>query len=135
MNTKLLMTISSLFLASAGVICLFAPAELATVLGLPSGAALSVVVQLAGALYLAFALTNWAAKGSMVGGVYSRPLSVGNFLHFMVGTLALLKYTLSQGLHVPGGIALAVYASFAALFTHLVFGHTPGGNAGQPKSP
>jgi hypothetical protein len=89
----------------------------------------SFLLAFAGALYLAFALTNWTAKGSMIGGIYSRPLSVGNFLHFTVGTLALLNYTLSQGWHLSTGIALAIYALFAALFTYLVFGRSPGGKA------
>ena len=134
LNTKLLMTVTSLFLALAGATCLFAPAELAAALGLPISASLSVFVQLAGALYLAFALTNWAAKGSMIGGIYSRPLSIGNLFHFTVGTFSLLKYTLSQGLHLPAAIALAIYVLFAALFTYLVFGFSPGKDAGQAKS-
>ena len=129
MNSKWLLTVSSLCLAVAGAVCLFAPEELLAAFNLPSEPKLSVFVQLTGALYLAFALTNWTAKGSMIGGIYSRPLSVGNFLHFTVGTLALLHYTLSQGWHLPAGIALAIYALFAALFTYLVFGRSPGGKA------
>lgn len=122
MNTKSLMIASSLVLALAGAVCLFAPVELLESLGSPDGASLAVFAQLTGALYLAFALTNWAAKGSMIGGIYSRPLSVGNLLHFTVGTLALFKHALAHGIHWPASLVLVAYAVFAALFSYLVFG-------------
>jgi hypothetical protein len=94
-------------------------------LNLPDDAVLFVLIQLAGALYLAFALANWTAKGSMIGGIYSRPLAIGNLLHFTVSTLTLLEYAFSHGLHWPVATALAIYALFAALFTYLVFGFSP----------
>jgi hypothetical protein len=110
LNTRILMTLTSLSLAIAGAACLFAPAELAEALGWSGGPSLAVVLQLMGALYLAFGMANWSAKGAMIGGIYARPLSLGNLLHFMVGALALLKYTLSQGWEWPSGVALIAYA-------------------------
>jgi hypothetical protein len=115
------MIASSAVLALAGTTCLFAPVELLRSLDARDSASLAAFAQLTGALYLAFAMTNWAAKGSMIGGIYSRPLSVGNFTHFTVGALTLLKHTLAHGVQWPALLVLLTYASFAALFAYLVF--------------
>ena len=133
LNTRLLMTVTSICLAIAGAACLFAPAELAAALDWSGGPSLTVMLQLTGALYLAFAMANWSAKGAMIGGIYSRPLSIANLLHFMVGALSLLKYAFSQGWQLPIGIALTVYVVFAAMFIYLVFGFNPIAPVGAPR--
>lgn len=120
MNTKLLMTSSGLILALAGVFALFAPDVL-----LPQDTLnleqMSVLVQLIGALYFAFALMNWTAKDSAIGGIYARPVSLANFGHFFVGTLLLAKHQLSNEFNIFILVALVVYAIFAAFFYWLVF--------------
>ena len=81
------MTSSALILGLAGVFALFAPDALLYTQGsAPTGTA-SVLVQLMGALYFSFALMNWTAKDSRIGGIYARPVSLGNFSHFFAGTL------------------------------------------------
>ena len=122
MNTRLLMIASALVLGLAGLAATFAPAELLAAWGAPATEQTVIVVQLLGALYFAFALLNWTAKGVMIGGIYARPVSLGNFLHFTMGALALAKQELSHGLGLPAVVALAVYAVFAILFGALVFG-------------
>lgn len=84
MNTKYLMISSSVFLALIGVVCTFAPAEMISYIGLNDSDAFVVIVQILGALYLGFAILNWTAKGNLIGGIYSKPVSLGNFLHFVV---------------------------------------------------
>jgi hypothetical protein len=120
MNTKLLMTSSSVVLALAGVFALFVPDVL-----LPQDRVnleqMSVLVQLMGALYFAFALMNWTAKDSAIGGIYARPVSLANFGHFFVGTLLLAKHQLSNEFNIFILVALVVYALFAAFFYWLVF--------------
>ncbi len=122
MNTKLLMAGSSLTLALAGLATSFAPVEILTSLKISSTGPLPVIIQLLGALYLGFALMNWMAKDSLIGGIYARPLSIGNCLHFTVGALALFKHQLATGFHGPLTVALVVYAIFALAFVYLVFG-------------
>jgi hypothetical protein len=121
MNTKLLMTSSSLTLGLAGIFALFAPDVLLALLNVPMGDPLSVLVQLMGTLYFAFALMNWTAKDSAIGGIYARPVSVGNFAHFFAGALLLLRHQLSNELNLSILWTLVVYAIFAALFYWLVF--------------
>lgn len=82
---------------------------------------LTVVVQLLGTLYLSFAYTNWTAKDSNIGGIYARPTSLGNFAHFSVGTIVIVKSLMSSGANLPLAIAVIIYAVFAAIFGWLVF--------------
>jgi hypothetical protein len=121
MNTKTLMTVSSLMLGFAGMLTLFAPHELLAALNLPVAEPLPAVIQLLGALYLGFALTNWIAKDSAIGGIYARPTSLGNFAHFTIGALALAKYQLAGAGSTPLLVMLFVYAVFAIIFGWLVF--------------
>ena len=121
MNTKTLMTLSSLTLAMAGIFTLFAPDVLLSALGVAVTAQLAVLVQLLGALYFSFALMNWTAKDSAIGGIYARPVSLANFSHFFAGTLLLVKYLFSNEFDVPILLVSILYASFAAVFYWLVF--------------
>ena len=124
MNTKLLMTASSLVLGLAGIFALFAPDIVLTTLGVPMANRLDVVIQLTGALYFSMAMMNWTAKDSIIGGIYARPVSLGNFAHFFSGTLLLARYVLSNGFNLLILLMLVIYAIFAALFYWLVFRHT-----------
>ncbi len=117
MNTKILMTSSALILGLAGVFALFVPEVL-----LPAAAGTtSVLVQLMGALYFSFALMNWTAKDSAIGGIYARPVSLANFSHFFSGVLLLLKYQLSNEINLFVVAALVAYAIYAVCFYWLVF--------------
>ena len=124
MSTKLLMTTTSLMLGLAGVFALFAPDVLLAIVGVPLANPLSVSIQLLGALYFSMALMNWTAKDSAIGGIYARPVSLGNFAHFFIGTLLLANYLLSKGFNVSILLMLVMYVIFASLFYWLVFRHT-----------
>jgi len=121
MNTKILMTISSLISGAAGVLALFAPDALLAMLGEEGSRSLSLLVQLMGVLYFAFALMNWTAKDSAIGGIYARPVSLANFSHFFAGALILLKVGLFGEFNLPVFVVFLVYAVFAGLFYWLVF--------------
>jgi hypothetical protein len=121
MNTKLLMTISSLMLGLAGIFALFAPEVLLTTLNVPAVSSLTVLVQLLGALYFSFALMNWTAKDSAIGGIYARPVSLANFGHFFSGSLILVKHLLSTEFNLTILLVSILYASFAVIFYWLVF--------------
>jgi len=38
-----------------------------------------------------FAMINWTAKTSLLGWIYGRPIPIGNFAHYAIAALALLK--------------------------------------------
>lgn len=121
MNTKLLMTVTSLTLALAGVLALFAPEAVLALAGAPAAELLTVLVQLLGALYFSLALMNWTAKDSAIGGIYARPVSLANFGHFFAGALLLIRYQVTAAFNLPVVVILVVYVSFAGVFYWLVF--------------
>ena len=118
------MTASAIALALAGVACTFAPDELlarAAVTGFPT-----VVIQLFGACLIGFGMINWTARQSLIGGIYNRPVAVGNVLHFTSSAVALLK----AGAWVPA----AIYGVFAAAFWWILFTSPVRGIAGTTSS-
>jgi hypothetical protein len=122
MNSRLVMTASAIFMALAGLAATFLPQEILASLGESRSSALPLAVQILGALYIAFAMLDWMAKESVMGGIYNRPIAMGNLLHFMVGALALAKAALA-GQRNAIVLALAVvYAIFALAFASIVFG-------------
>ncbi len=91
MNTKLLMIASSVFMGIIGVAATFLPHEILNSMGMASSQPLLLVVQVMGAMYFAFAIQNWMARYNLVGGIYGKPISIGNFAHFGIGALALVR--------------------------------------------
>jgi len=123
MNTKLVMLASALVMAGVGLACTFLPHEILSAFGQADAAVPAVALQLLGALYLGFAMLNWMAKAVLIGGIYARPLAMGNFLHFFVGAMALVK-AVSALPHPSLGWALtAAYVVFAVLFGLICFRH------------
>jgi hypothetical protein len=121
MNTKLLMSLSALFMAGLGVVASFLPQEVAAHFGARPDFHTVLVIQITGALYLGFAILNWMAKGVLIGGIYSRPVALGNFLHFAVVAISLLK-TLTTGVRASEIIvAAAIYSLFGAWFGAVFF--------------
>ncbi len=117
MNTKILMISSSIFLASIGILLTFLPNEIIFSLGL---ATTTVSLQLMGALYLGFAMINWMAKGAPIGGIYNKPIAIGNLMHFGVGAIALVKIVSNIHAHSEIIISLTVvYVIFASLFAYV----------------
>ena len=121
MSTKILMASSALVMAALGVAATFLPQEIIAALG-GSGRPLRLLVQVLGATYLGFAMLNWMAKESLIGGIYSRPVSMGNFLHFAVAGIALVKAVAAGERAVAVLVCTAIYVVFAVAFGAVVFG-------------
>ncbi len=114
---------SAAVMAAFGLLLSFAPEETLAFLGQSSSDSVPVLLQLAGALYLGFALMNWTAKGMVLGGIYGKAIVLGNFLHFTMGALALLKVAINPGFGTTIWALTAIYAVFALLFGRLLFVH------------
>lgn len=121
MSSRLVLIASSVVLGLAGLGAVFVPQELLAALGVGAEPPLPVLAQLMGALYTALALANWTAKDSRFGGVYNRPLALGNLAHWFVGALVLLRAQFGASAALPLTVALVIYAVFAALFGWLIF--------------
>ena len=70
MNTKLLMTISALFLGITGLVLSFFPKETIAYLNDETNVITTLILQLIGSLYLGFGMLNWMAKRNSNWGVY-----------------------------------------------------------------
>jgi hypothetical protein len=85
------MSFSALLMFGLGLLLTFAPGEAIHAAGGAPAPVLIVMAQACGALYLGFAILNWMAKDNLIGGIYSRPVALGNFLHFFAVAMALVK--------------------------------------------
>jgi hypothetical protein len=120
MNTKIIMISSTVFLGAIGLGLTFLPDDIISNIGIASNPISTMSLQLLGALYLGFAMLNWMAKGALIGGMYNKPIAVGNFMHFAVGALALVKISSKVLTHSEVVISLTVaYIIFAILFAYV----------------
>ncbi|GAB3194310.1 hypothetical protein GCM10027293_02260 [Pontibacter aydingkolensis] len=108
---------SAVAMGAAGVALSFFPEEIGGYLGLTEAPFL--LLQLLGALYFGFAMVNWTAKANLIGGIYSRPVALGNFAHFFVGGLALAKVASATATYTLA--ATILYFLFTALFGYVLF--------------
>lgn len=116
MNTRLIMTSSAIFMGLTGITLTFLPEAIAPQWGN------AIVVQILGALYFGFAIVNWMSKGNLIGGIYNRPLAVGNLSHFLVAALALIKVSMRDASTFTL-IITVIYSLFAAAFGYIMFTH------------
>ena len=124
MNTRLLMTASAIFLGLIGICLIFLPKETTEYIGISPSETIQVILQITGALYFGFAMLNWTAKGSIIGGIYNRPVAISNFSHFLIGGLALVRgLTDNHELSYIVWILAGIYSIFAILFGIVLFRH------------
>ena len=90
-HTTILMRLSSLVLGIVGLAASFMPQEILAHYGSRSSGLGVLLMQVVGALYLGFAVLNWMARDVLIGGIYARPVALGNFLHFGVVGLTVWK--------------------------------------------
>lgn len=124
-STRLLMSASAAYLAGLGVLSSFLPREILAHLHSPAGWFPELVIQLAGAGWIAFATVNWSARGNLLGGIYGRPVALGNFALFAIAAITLFK-AVAHLRDSPVLLAVTVTSAlFAAWFGYVLFGPGP----------
>jgi hypothetical protein len=124
MHTKLLMNVSAAVMAVVGVAATFAPREMLERSGAHAELPAVLLVQILGAVYLGFAMLNWMARENLIGGIYSRPVGLGNFFHFAIAGVALMKLVLNgSGRNAAIVMAAVIYSALAIWFAAIVFTH------------
>lgn len=124
MKTKWLMSASAVGMGVIGLAATFLPQEIAARVGVGGAGPVILLLQVAGGLYLGFAILNWFARDMAIGGIYNRPIVAGNLLHCTVVGLALAK-SVAGGERQVGLVALTVaYGLFAAWFGRTLL-HSP----------
>jgi hypothetical protein len=117
------MLLSALVMLVFGLALSFAPAELVRAASGSSSPPLVVLAQTCGALYLGFAMLNWMAKDNLIGGIYSRPVAMGNFVHFFAVAMALLKAFASLPKSVGSFALIVIDVLLAVGFGLVLFQH------------
>jgi len=124
MPGRLILTASAIVLGVFGAVALFAPDELSPIFGAPS-TALSTAIQLIGSGFLGFAGLNWMSRGNRIGGIYARPLGIGNLMLFTTAALTVGRAATTGQIPSASLGLCAVLGLLAASFAWLVFLHDP----------
>ena len=124
MNTKPLMTLNAIILALIGISLIFLPKEILDYFELSASDTLELLMQIIGSFYFAFAMLNWMSKGSIIGGIYGRPIAIANLTHFVIAGLSLIKGIMANpGLSYVIWLIAILYSIFAILFGIVAFKH------------
>ncbi len=121
MDTRILMTASSIFYGFIGIGLTFLPKEICQFLTIDVTHISILIFQLLGAAYLGFSMLNWMTKNNLVGGIYSRPLVMGNLTHFLISSFALIKIIFHSENSFGVILVLAIAYSVFTLFFGYVF--------------
>ncbi|MGB0391645.1 MAG: hypothetical protein ACPGRC_10025 [Salibacteraceae bacterium] len=124
MNTKNVMIGSAAFMAAIGLTLSFLPDEILTFFQAGNNPVAVIACQLLGATYLGLAMLNGMSKGITIGGIYNKPIAVGNFMHFAVGVMALMKIQSKMEINKEVFVVLTIiYAVFALLYGYIFRTH------------
>ena len=124
MNTKSLMTLSAIILILIGISLIFFPKGILDYFKLIVTDTLELLIQIIGSFYFAFGMLNWMSRGSIIGGIYNRPIAIANWTHFTIAGFALIKGILSNPSlsYIIWSIGI-IYSIFAILFGIVAFNH------------
>ena len=119
------MMASAVFLGIIGFALTFLPEEMYGYLSSDINQASLLILQILGAGYLGFAMLNWMTKNNLIGGIYSKPLVIGNLVHFLVSSFALIKIVAILENHFYFILTLTIIYSVFTLGFGFVFMANP----------
>lgn len=122
------MMASALYMGLLGLGAAMLPEVLLGHFGYPAEGLGRVLLKLVGGLYLGFAVLNWMARGNLIGGIYSRPVALGNFAHFLGAAIVLLQQAPTAAPTLEYASVGALSAVFAVAFGYITF--AAGGSCG-----
>ena len=118
MNSRMVLVSSAVVLLAAGLVLNFAPDETAAWLGAPPSPVVSTILQLLSATLLGMGFLNYFSRANMMGGIYGRPLALGNLLMFAISALTLVRGSHGSTILL---VAAAVSAVLALAFAWRIF--------------
>ncbi len=131
MKTKWLLSSSAVIMGVVGLAGTFIPEEILKTLGIDPAPVTLILLQFIGGLYLGFAMLNWFTRSALIGGIYNKPIVLGNLMHCIVVFFALIRQ-LAEQFHFLLLILTFIYFGFAVWFI-LVMRSNPLSN--QSKRP
>jgi hypothetical protein len=118
------MSASAAFMGILGIATSFFSHEILAFVGATVETQTVLIVQVLGALYLGFAFLNWYLRGFAMGGIYNRPVGLGNTLHFAIVSVTLIKAAFALDSIAIWAIS-AAYVVFASWFGLVLFSSPP----------
>ena len=118
------MSASAAFMGILGITTSFFSHETLTFVGASVETQTVLIVQVLGALYLGFAFLNWYLRGFAMGGIYNRPVGLGNTLHFAIVSVTLIKAAFALD-SIAIWVISTAYVVFAAWFALVLFSSPP----------
>lgn len=122
MNSRLVQSASSIFLAAMALLCIFVPDEVSRKIITAENEYILLTIQILGGLLFAWAMVNWMSRTVTMGGIYGKGIYMGNLAQFFIGGLALLKWNLRNGF--PSAILTGLcigYMIFLILYLRIFF--------------
>lgn len=116
MKTKWLLSSSAVMMGLLGLAGTFIPEEISKILGIDPSPIILILLQIMRGLYLGFAMLNWFTRSALIGGIYNKPVVLGNLIHCIVVFFALFRQ-LAEQFYFIFVILTVVYLGFAVWFT------------------
>ena len=134
MISRIIVTASAVFLLALGIGLDFLPQEASARLGLGTAPMAVLLLQVLAAAFLGLGFLNWLSKANPMGGIYSRPLALENFLCFGVADITLDR-AVFRGAVPKEILATAIaFTAFALAFGWMIIYHDPIGKAREESS-
>ena len=121
MKAQPILLVSGLLLCGCGMAALFAPQDIAGMLGASRDGANPLVVQLLGAGIFALGFLDWFSRFSTIGGIYGRPVLLANFAYFFSTTATLFRHALASGNARLEWLLVGIGAMFAVWYARYLF--------------
>jgi hypothetical protein len=120
---RTLLIISGVMNGITGMLLTFIPEELLLWTDGEAGEAAILYVSIVGAAMLGFGMMNYMGRNAVYGGIYGKPIILGNLLFHTVAAVHLIKFSMntSDTLMIPTAVAGTLYFIFAAGFIRLNF--------------
>lgn len=98
MFTRIVLLFTAIVNGALGLLISFFPEETLQTLAVETNGMSLLLMKILGAMFLGFAAINYFSKDSMIGGIFNRPLLIGNLLYHGVVAGQLTKYVLRHGM-------------------------------------
>jgi len=119
---KLIILTSAILNGILGILITFLPQETGQLLGITSQTeATLLIMQMLGAALFGFGLMNYMARGVTLGGIYGKPILLGNLIFHFIAALELIRHLFEA--HQFGYVLVfaILYAFLAAGFIRMNF--------------
>lgn len=104
-----------------GILFTFLPQEAGRFLATASPASAVLFIQLLGAALFAIGLMNYMGRNAILGGIYGKPILLGNMVFHFIAALELIRYVFNSHAIEILWIPAILYAFLAAGFIKLNF--------------